>query len=264
MVQSTVAVDVAEVDLLCAAAGCPPPFPLRAPEFGRDIPERRASLHAAGARLAERGLADEQGPLGVAEAFAHLLAGAVRTMDLVLSAGPDVYGAVLLARGDLAVLAVQQLTAPDTVRMAELPVDDAVDELLGLIPHRDAALVSPFAVPRAAVRRVHEALRAAPTPLDSRDWEDLLSANGIDDSLGRRMVANLQPVVGNGQAGLAERAGYAQQWRRTGAELRWLDTERGRLQLVTDPDDDAWLSVNPLHTTDLHKALRHTASTLRD
>jgi ESAT-6 protein secretion system EspG family protein len=263
MVGAAVAVDVAEVDLLCASAGCPPPFPLRAPEFGRDVAERRASLHAAGARLAERGLADEQGPLGVAEAFAHLLASAAHTMDLVLSLGSDVYGAVLLAKGDLAVLAVQRLTAPETIRMAELPLDDAVDELLGLIPHRDAALVSPFAVPGAAVRRVHEALRGAREPLDPRAWEDLLSTNGIDESLSRRMVTHLQPVVGGGQAGLAERAGYAKQWRRTGTELRWLDTERGRLQLVTDPADDAWLSVNPLHTNDLHTALRRTACLLQ-
>jgi hypothetical protein len=128
--RSAVAMGVAEVDLLCAAAGSTPPFPLRVPSSGVSRAERRAVLRAAGERLVARGLADERGPLGVAEAFAYLLQDARMTLDLVLSAGGDTLGVVLLARQDLAVLVTQELSAPDNLRMAELPFDDAVDELL--------------------------------------------------------------------------------------------------------------------------------------
>lgn len=262
MIRSAVAVDVAEIDLLCACAGSAPPFPLRAPEIGHDVSARRALLRAAGERLADRGLADEQGPLGVAEAFAYLLQDAGATLDLVLSVGSRVLGAVLLARRDLAVLVIQELTAPNNVAMAELPIDDAVDELLAMIPDKEPAMVSPFSLPRSALQTVHNALREAAHPLDPRQWEALLATNGIDDALARRLATHLQPVTGNGQAGLAERSGHAREWRRAGVELRWLDTDRGRLRLADNEHDNTQMSVNPLHTNDLHAAIRHIASTL--
>jgi hypothetical protein len=93
----------------------------------------------------------------------------------------------------------------------------------------------------------------------------LLAANGVDDRLARRLVTHLQPVRGNGQMGLATRAGYANRWQRVGAELRWLDTERGRFQLVEGDDADGgdWLSVNPMHGNDLAAAVRGLALSLR-
>jgi hypothetical protein len=69
-------------------------------------------------------------------------------------------------------------------------------------------------------------------------------------------------VLGNGQMGLATRAGYANQWQRVGAELRWLDTERGRFQLV-EGTEGGWLSVNPMHGNDLAIAVRGMAQSLR-
>jgi hypothetical protein len=261
--RSAVALGVAEVDLLCAAAGAAPPFPLRVPSAGVTSTERRAVLRAAGEQLAARGLADERGPLGVAEAFAFLLQDARMTLDLVLSAGGGTRGAVLLVRQDLAVLVTQELTAPEAVTMAELRFDDAVDELLWLIPDHEAALASPFSVPKAALNRVYRALldrRGAPLGRD--EWDQLLAAHGIGDRLARRLVTHLQPVLGNGQMGLATRGGYANQWRRAGAELRWLDTERGRFQLL-DTDDGDWLSVNPMHGQDLAAAVRGLALSLR-
>jgi hypothetical protein len=62
--------------------------------------------------------------------------------------------------------------------------------------------------------------------------------------------------------GLATRAGYANQWRRVGAELRWLDTDRGRFQFV-EAEDGEWLSVNPMHHNDLAAAVRGLALSLR-
>jgi hypothetical protein len=243
--RSAVTVGVAEVDLLCAAAGAAPPFPLRVPSHGVTTAERRAALRSAGERLAARGLADERGPLGVAEAFAYLLQDARTTLDLVLSAGGAMHGAVLLARQDLAVLVTQELTAPATVGLAELRFDDAVDELLWSVPEHDAAFASPFALPKAALDRLYRVLIARRgTPLGLDEWDELLVTHGIDDRLARKLVTHLQPVLGNGQMGLATRGGYANEWRRAGRELRWLDTERGRFQLV-DTDGDGWLSVNP-------------------
>ncbi len=264
--RSAVAMGVAEVDLLCAAAAAAPPFPLRVPSAGTTSTERRAVLRAAGERLAARGLADERGPLGVAEAFAYLLQDAAMTLDLVLSVGGDVLGAVLLARQDFAVLATQQLGAPagtESVCMAELRLDDAVDELLRLIPAHDAAMTAPFSLPKGALDRVYRTLLARQgEPLGSEEWADLLATHGIDDRLARRLVTHLQPVLGNGQMGLATRAGYAHQWRRVGAELRWLDTDRGRFQFV-EAEDGEWLSVNPMHHNDLAAAVRGLAVSLR-
>lgn len=261
--RSAVAMGVAEVDLLCAAAGSAPPFPLRIASAGTTSTERRAVLRVAGERLAARGLADERGPLGVAEAFAYLLQDARATLDLVLSVGGDVFGAVLLARQDVAVLVTQELSAPDNILMAELRFDDAVDELLWLIPDHGGAMAAPFSLPKTALDRVYRALRGRQgKPIARGEWEELLATHGIDDRLARRLVTHLQPVLGNGQMGLATRGGYANNWRRTGAELRWLDTDRGRFQLV-DTDDGGWLSVNPLHGHDLAKAVRGLARGLR-
>jgi hypothetical protein len=261
--RSAVAMGVAEVDLLCVSADSAPPFPLRVPSQGVSSIERRAVLRAAGEHLVARGLADERGPLGVAEAFAYLLQDARMTLDLVLSNGGDTLGAVLLVRQDLAVLVTQDHAAPGTVRMAELSFDDAVDELLWLIPDRDAALASPFSLPKTALNRVYQTLLSRhDRPLRLDEWEELLATHGITDRLARRLVTHLQPVVGNGQMGLATRGGYANQWRRAGTELRWLDTDRGRFQLV-DTDDGGWLSVNPMFSQDLAAAVRGLALSLR-
>jgi hypothetical protein len=267
--RSAVPVGVAEVDLLCAAANSAPPFPLRIPNAGRTIRERRAVLRVAGERLQARGLADERGPLGVAEAFAYLLQDCTLALDMVLSVGTDVLGAVLLARQDIAVLTIQDLTGgdqlTDELEMAELRLDDAVDELLGLVPPHEAAMTSPFGLPTGAIDRVHRALlsRGERGGVEPDEWEELLAQHGIDDRTARRLVSYLQPVLGNGQVGLATRGGYAMEWRRVGGELRWLDTERGRFKLMAGQDDE-WMSVNPMHANDLSNAVRRMAGELRD
>ena len=226
--RSAVPIGAAEVDLLCAAANAAPPFPLRIPNFGTTIRDRRFALQLASEQLAARGLADERGPLGVAEAFAYLLQDCTLALDMVLSVGTDVLGAVLLARQDIAVLTTQQLTADEPLRMAELRLDDAVDELIGFVPPHEAAMTSPFSLPTGALDRVHRAL------LERRD-HGTRHARGVGRTCSpgtasttgtaRRLVSYLQPVLGNGQVGLATRGGYAKEWRRVGDELRWIDTE---------------------------------------
>jgi hypothetical protein len=262
--RSAVPVGVAEVDLLCAAANSAPPFPLRVPNIGTTIRDRRVSLRLAREALAVRGLADERGPLGVAEAFAYLLQDCTLALDMVLSMGTDVLGAVLLARQDIAVLTTQDLTGDATVHMAELRLDDAVDEFLGFIPAHEPGMTSPFSIPTGALARVNEALHARDgRPLDPGEWDDLLARHGIDARTARRLVTYLQPVLGNGQVGLATRGGYAAEWRRVGGELRWLDTEKGRFQLVAGQDDE-WMNVAPMHANDLSAAIRRMAGELRD
>lgn len=263
--RSAVPVGIVEVDLLCATANSAPPFPLRIPSAGTTIRERRIALRLASEHMAARGLADERGPLGVAEAFVYLLQDCTLALDMVLSLGKDVLGVVLLARQDLAVLTTQQLTTDEPVHMAELRLDDAVDELLGFIPPLEAAMTSPFSLPAGALDRVHHELlkRAERGSIQSEEWEELLAQHGIDDRTARRLVGYLQPVLGNGQVGLATRGGYAKDWRRVGGELRWLDTEKGRFQLVAGADGES-MSVNPMHANDLANAVRGMARELRD
>jgi hypothetical protein len=75
------------------------------------------------------------------------------------------------------------------------------------------------------------------------------------------MVTHLQPVLGNGQAGAAVRRGYTGEWTRSGEELRWLDSVRGRFRLVDTPGSD-WMSVNPFSRDELRAAVRAMAREL--
>ena len=62
-------------------------------------------------------------------------------------------------------------------------------------------------------------------------------AHGIDDRVTRRMVSHLQPVLGNGQAGVARRDDSEDQWQRAArscagwtrnaAATAWPATTRG-------------------------------------
>ncbi|HEV2781881.1 MAG TPA: ESX secretion-associated protein EspG [Actinophytocola sp.] len=253
--------DAVEIDLLCTYAGVPAPFPLRPRSVGATEVERRMHFGAARERLAARGLADERGPLGVAEILVHLLKSCPTALDLMLAIGARRLGALLLAHRGEALLAVCELDGPDhTAGLIALPPDDAVDELLLLLPELDAAKITPFTMPRGALVKVYrELLNRGRGGMGRYELDDLLGAHGIDERLADRMVTQLQPVLGNGQAGLARRAGYAGAWRRVGEELRWLDTERGRLRLGGNAE---WTSVNPLFPNELYSAIRQLAASV--
>lgn len=253
-----------EVDLLCTFAEVEPPFPLEIPSAGQTDIERLVMFAGAREQLTERGLADEDGPLGVADDFVYLLHNATGVLDLVLAKEERTLGAAVLTYRDEALLVTQDATDPEAmVRMKASSLDDAIDDLFRLIPSLDASVASPFNLPRAAIANaLHAMVGEEPTgnPLRSDEVDELLRTHGIDDRVARRMVAHLQPVLGNGQAGTAKRDDTEDQWRRTGSELRWLDTQRGRLRLA---DDEEWISVNPLTPDELRTTLRRLASSIR-
>lgn len=248
-----------EVDLLCAFAGVGAPFPVRIRSRGATEVERRAGFAQARARLAQRGLAGAEGPRGVAADFVYLLRQGGGALDIVVSRRGATSGAVVLAHRDDAVLVEQDMDRTNgAVRLMAMGVRDAVDGLLRLVPEHGAALAAPFSVPRAAVERVHQAILAAPGRLGNDELDRLRAAHGLDDQTSRRMVSHLQPVLGNGQVGVAVLRGAAGGWVRTGDELRWLDTARGRFRLGAGD----WMSVNPLGPEELRSTVRTMAGEL--
>jgi ESAT-6 protein secretion system EspG family protein len=260
-----------EVDLLCTLAEVTAPFPLQIPSTGLSEIDRQVMFSGAREQLTDRGLADEDGPLGVAEDFVYLLRSATGVLDLMLAAEEISLGAAVLTYRDEALLVVQDLAeAAGMIRMTALTLDESVDELLRLIPALEAPMTAPFSLPRRAVQDAFDAIVARmpepgdeaghPDPMSSQEIDELLRSHGIDDRVARRMVAQLQPVLGNGQAGVARRDDTEDQWHRVGDELRWLDTERGRFRLV---DDGEWMSVNPLTHEEIRAGLRRLAAGIR-
>lgn len=257
-----------EVDLLCTFAEVEPPFPLEIPSTGESDLERTIMFAGAREQLTDRGLADDEGPLGVADDFVYLLRNATGVLDLVLAQEKRTLAAAVLTYRDEALLVTQDAADPEALlRMKALSLDDAVEELLGLIPKLDASMSAPFNLPRRAVENAFSALVShmpeddhAPEPLRSDEVDELLRTHGIDERVARRMVSHLQPVTGNGQAGVAKRDQTEDQWHRAGAELSWLDTPRGRFRLA---EDGEWISVNPLQHDEIRAALRKLASSVR-
>ncbi|HEV8557363.1 MAG TPA: ESX secretion-associated protein EspG [Actinophytocola sp.] len=269
-----------EVELLCAFAEVDAPFPLEVPSSGLTEVERLVMFQGASQLLSERGLADEAGPLGLADDFVYLLRNATGVLDLVLAKEKPVFGAVVLTYRDEALLVTQELGTPDRmIRMKAVSLDDSVEDLIGLIPGLAAPSSTPFNLPRQAVEKAFRTMLArvpepvvdssdvdstaeirVPDPLSAEEIDDLLRAHGIDDRVARRMITHLQPVLGSGQAGVAKRDETEDQWRRAGEELRWLDTPRGRYRLA---EDGEWLSVNPFAPDELRTRLRRLASTIR-
>lgn len=269
----TVELHPVEVDLLCVFAEVDPPFPLDVPSTGTTEAERRLMFHAACAQLAARGLADRRGPCGPAAAFVRMLHAGGGAVDLTLAGPQRSLGAVALIDGLRALLVTQSPDEPGRiVRLAELTVDDAVHELLAMVPAVVAAGVPPFTLPLGPVRQVfglitrpHRAdagLGVARRPLSDAGMDDLLGECGVDERTAGRLAGNLREVVGSGQAGAARRTGGHGGWRRLGDDLRWIDTGRGRFRL-SQHDDSEWASVNPLARNDVRSVLRELAARVR-
>jgi len=157
-------------------------------------------------------------------------------------------------------LVTQRLSEPDgEIRMKAVTLDEAVANLMKLVPRVDAPRTAPFSLPRRAIEDAFAAMTEG-EPLSAGEIDELLAARGIDDRITRRMVSHLQPVLGSGQAGVARRDDSEDQWQRSGEELRWVDTERGRFRLA---GDDAWMSVNPLPREEMRDQLRRLAGQTR-
>jgi EspG family len=257
-----------EVDLLCAFAEVEAPFPLEIPASGTSEIERRHRFREAREQLTDRGLADENGPLGVAEDFVFLVRSSTGALDLVLSTEKQGLAAVVLTHREESLLVTQELTDPEgVVRMKAATLDEAVGDLMRLVPRLDPPMTAPFSLPRRALEDAFTAMMTRmpedggdPRELSAPELDELLRSHGIDDRVARRMVSTLQPVLGNGQAGNARRDDSEDQWHRVGEELSWLDTERGRFRLA---GDDTWMSVNPLPREDINTELRRMAAQTR-
>ncbi|SES44118.1 ESX secretion-associated protein EspG [Actinokineospora terrae] len=253
----------AEVDLLCTFAEVSPPFPLRIGAIG----DRREAFAVARRELARRGLADGRGPRGVAGDLVHLLRNSAGAVDLMVARLGQSRGALVLAQRDEALLVRQDIGLPGArVHVVALSLHDAIEHLVDLVPEHGPGMAAPFSLSQRALDQAYRAIQAAtgtdeqPRKLDAHEVDRLLRDNGIDDTTARRMTTHLQPVLGNGQAGVAERRGYADEWGRVGEEVRWLDTARGRFRLGTD--STGWVSVNPLTREDLRAGIRSLAAEL--
>jgi EspG family len=246
-----------EVDLLCAFAEVEAPFPLEIPASGHSDVEQRSLFRSAREHLTERGLADENGPLDVAEDFVFLLRSCTGVVDMVLAKEELTLAAAVLVHRDEALLVTQDLASEDQmVRMKAATLDEALDDLVRLVPRAEVPLSAPFSLPRQALEAAYNALVEREEPLMAQQVDEILRAQGIDDRVTRRMVSHLQPVLGNGQIGVARRDDTEDQWQRVGDELRWLDTERGRFRLAGDAE---WMSVNPLPRDEIRSELRKLA-----
>jgi hypothetical protein len=256
-----------EVDLLCTYAEVEPPFPLEVPSSGTTELERSVVFQAALQTLEARGLANEGGPLGLAEEFVRLLRERGGALDVVVVDEKSTTRAVAMVDGRTALLAVQRSDEEDAVvRLRSMPIDRAVDALVRLVPDVEQAGSSPISVPLRALRAAEaemarriedgEAFREAELP-------DLLEHNGVDERVLRRMIAHLQPVLGQGQLGASKPNGLDGEDRedvRFGTELSWLDTPRGRYKVSQDGE---WVSANPLAREDVRNAVRRLLAPLR-
>jgi hypothetical protein len=246
-----------EVDLLCVFAEVEAPFPLEIPASGETDVEQRAMFASAREQLADRGLADANGPLGVAEDFVFLLRSCTGVLDMVLAKEELALAAAVLVHRDEALLVTQDLASEDKmIRMKPATLDEALDDLVRLVPRVDAPLTAPFSLPRQTLEAAFQALVARDEPLMQQEVDEVLRSQGIDERVTRRMVSYLQPVLGNGQVGVARRDETEDQWTRVGDELRWLDTERGRFRLAGDVE---WMSVNPLPRDEVRSEIRRLA-----
>jgi hypothetical protein len=238
-----------ELDLLATHAGVAVPFPLRVPSFGRIPAERDLLLATAGQTLWLRGLADADGPRGLAAEIVTALRKHRGAIDLVLTDPQRTVGVVALVYGSWALLCAQTLdddpAGPITVwRGPEMLLTDEVHRL---IPRRAAANVLPITLPGAIVH--------PPEEIDERRLREQVREHGGDPVALDQLVGVLPSVAGQGQLGVT-RGGL-----RAGPELSWLDGPRGRVGVR--PTDGGWVSVNPLRPANIHAALSELVTIAR-
>ena len=245
----TVYFGLAELDLLTTHAGVRMPYPVRVPSYGRTGAERAAVLAMAGATLTARGLADDNGPIGLAAELVSALRSRPRTVDLVLTgiAGGPV-GVLALRYGSATLVCRQPLTPAHAKRVAvtRLGQDELADELCRDVPKLAGATVVPISLD-AGVLAAASAAAGEPARAVRDRLRVLTNAAGGDPDELDRLTVLLPTVTGRGQLG-ATSAG------RRVAELSWLDSPSGRVRI--DRGRDGWVSVNPLHPKDIHRFVR--------
>ncbi|HEX9338001.1 MAG TPA: ESX secretion-associated protein EspG [Pseudonocardiaceae bacterium] len=257
-----------EVDLLCSLGEVRAPFPLDIPSTGTTGEERRHVFGVAREQLTARGLADDRGPQGVAAVFVRMLRSCAGTVDIVVAENGHNSGAVALVDELHALLVTQSPKDPDRmVQMVELATDDAVRELLALVPMLPAGTVPAFTVPLPPVRKVFQSLDqrrrvGQSESLSDDDIDSLLWESGVDERMASRLVDTMRQVTGSGQVGATRWLAGPDRWERLGDEPHWVDTGRGRFR-ISQSADGLWASVSPFSRTDIRAELRKLAARVR-
>ena len=264
-----------ELDLLATYAGAEIPFPLQVPSFGEVAPTRDLLFASAGETLQLRGLADEDGPLDLADELATMLADHTGAIDLVIGGQDWQSGAVALVNSRQALLCLQRFNAAerDLVEVYRVDTDSLARELVRLVPQWPGGHSIPVRLPLRGVRAAQAVLAEVdPESADRENVEqrlrDALRRGGIDAAGAAKLVSVLSPLECYGQLGVT-RPGSGGQDVRVGAELSWIDTPRGRYSIAStrseEPagEDDGWVSINPLHPDDLLGAVRGFVSAAR-
>ena len=223
-----------ELDLLAAHAGVRFPFPLRVPEFGRILGEREVLLAGAGVTLRARGLAGERGPLGVAAEVVRALSEHRGSVDVVLTGPDEAVGVVAMVYRSWTLICSQSLTgeaATDEVRIRRVAQNALADELMGLVPVIEPAVVMPIT----------------------------LRPDEVEPAVLDELGLVLPELAGAGQLGGTRRgtAGAT----RCGTELSWLDGPRGRVRVTRA--QDGWISVNSLRQNEIRSTLNSLAMIAR-
>jgi hypothetical protein len=239
-----------ELDLLATHAGAAIPYPLKVPSFGRYPAERDALFAAASETLAFRGLADADGPTGIAADLVTALGRRRGTVDLVVRTPDGETAAVAIVYGRSALLCRQR--DDDLVDVAKVHLSAVPGELTALVPELAGATTLPVQLPAAAARGAGTA-----------DPHTLVRDHGGDPDELDALTTLLTDVTAGGQLGATVTARNGED-SRSGTELCWLDTATGRVRVTMPPAEvDGWLSVNPLSPSTLHTAAVELTDALR-
>lgn len=257
-----------ELDLLATYAGAELPFPLQVPSFGRVPPERDLLFAGAGETLRLRGLADDDGPTGLADRLVSLLASRRGGIDLVLGGPGWESGAVALTDRSTAVLCLQRFN-PDEHHLVDayqVDADVLADELYSLVPELVGGHTIPLRLPLRAMRAAHELLTSASgqgASVEQRVYE-VLRDGGVDVTAAEKLASVLHPLTGYGQMGVT-RPGDGGEDGRVGHELSWIDAPTGRYRIdsTRDGEGDGWVSINPLHPDELFTLIRGNVAKVR-
>ncbi|HEX3779437.1 MAG TPA: ESX secretion-associated protein EspG [Pseudonocardiaceae bacterium] len=256
---TSVHLGLVELDLLATHAGVPLPFPLRVPSFGRIEAEREVLLAVAGQTLRLRGLADDDGPTGIAAELLTALREHRGTVDLVCSGADGETAVVALVYRASALICRQRLTGdPASSVLLRRVADTALTaELLDFVPELAAARSMPIMLPAAVVDAALRLVKDG-TDLEAR-LRDLVGDHGGDPAVLDELAGLLATPTGGGQLGATRRRDGVDG--RAGSELSWLDGPRGRVQVSRDLD--GWVSINPLRPDGVRFALDGLATIAR-